>query len=187
MENVSRKEFDELKAEFHKLAFKIDHNAGPEDMLSIVSFSGTLDKLLATFIIATGAAAMGMKVNLFFTFWATSALKKENPPTIKKNFMEKMFGLMLPRGPKKLPLTQLNMAGIGPILIRDMMKKKNTPSLEELIVVAKELGVQINICEMSMNLMGIDPKEIIEYPNLCFCGVAKFLEQSSRGKMTLFI
>jgi peroxiredoxin family protein len=175
------------REEFLKFQREIQKNTGQENKLSIVVFSGTLDKMMAAFIIATGAAAAGMETQLFFTFWGTSALKKNNVKNLKKNFLEKAFGWMLPRGTSQLPLTHLNMAGLGPEMIRYMMKKKSVASVEELIKVAEELGVKINICDMSMDLMGIKPEEICDYSNLGYCGVAKFLEEASTGKITLFI
>lgn len=184
---VTRAEFETLKTQFEKLTTHINKNPGQEDRVSIVVFSGALDKLIAAFIIATGAAASGMKVELFFTFWGTSGFKKTVVPSLKKTFLEKIFGWMLPRGSTALPLSQMNMAGMGPQIIRYLMKKKNVPSLEELIETASELGVRVNICEMSMELMGIQPEELRNYPGLSYCGVATFLENSSKGKMTLFI
>jgi peroxiredoxin family protein len=157
-----------------------------EDRLSMVVFSGSLDRLIAAFVIATGAAAMGMQVNLFFTFWGTAALRRENV-RVKKTLLEKMFGWMLPSGSKKLPLSQMNMAGMGPVMIRQIMKSKGVASLEEMMKLSGELGVHIAVCTMSMDLLGMREEEMIEYPNLIYCGVAKFLETSSSGKVTLFL
>jgi peroxiredoxin family protein len=157
-----------------------------EDRLSMVVFSGSLDRLIAAFVIATGAAAMGMQVNLFFTFWGTAALRRESV-RVKKALLEKMFGWMLPSGSKKLPLSQMNMAGMGPVMIRQIMKNKGVASLEDMMTLSGELGVQIAVCTMSMDLLGMRVEEMIEYPHLTYCGVAKFLETSSSGKVTLFL
>ena len=157
-----------------------------EDRLSMVVFSGSLDRLIAAFVIATGAAAMGMRVNLFFTFWGTAALRRESV-RVKKTLLEKMFGWMLPSGSKKLPLSQMNMAGMGPVMIRQIMKNKGVASLEDMMTLSGELGVQIAVCTMSMDLLGMREEEMIEYPHLTYCGVAKFLETSSSGKVTLFL
>ena len=157
-----------------------------EDRLSMVVFSGSLDRLIAAFVIATGAASMGMQVNLFFTFWGTAALRRENVRA-KKTFLEKMFGWMLPSGSKKLPLSQMNMAGMGPVMIRQIMKSKGVASLEEMMTLSGELGVLIAVCTMSMDLLGIREEEMIDYPSLSYCGVAKFLETSTSGKVTLFL
>jgi peroxiredoxin family protein len=127
-----------------------------------------------------------MEVNLFFTFWGTSALRRENV-SAKKGFIEKMFGWMLPQGSKKLPLSQMNFAGGGPVMMRHLMKKKGVASLEEMMALAGELGVNVYVCTMSMDLLGIKEPEICEYPNLKYCGVAKFLEAASPGKITMFL
>ena len=157
-----------------------------EDRLSMVVFSGSLDRLIAAFVIATGAASMGMQVNLFFTFWATAALRRESVH-VKKTFLGKMFGWMLPSGSKKLPLSQMNMAGMGPVMIRQIMKNKGVASLEEMIALSGELGVHVAVCTMSMDLLGMREEEMIEYPDLIYCGVAKFLETAAPGKLTLFL
>lgn len=161
-------------------------NSGQEDKLSLIVFSGSLDRLIAAFVLATGAAAMGMKVSLFFTFWATAALRKE-AVVVKKTLLERMFGWMLPKGVAKLPLSQMNMAGGGPVMIRHIMKKKGVASVEEMIAISAELGVEINVCTMSMDLLGMKPEELIDYPGRTFCGVAKFLETAAPGKLTLFL
>jgi peroxiredoxin family protein len=160
--------------------------AARDDRLSMVVFSGSLDRLIAAFVIATGAAAMGMQVNLFFTFWGTAALRRENVH-VKKSLLGRMLGWMLPSGSKELPLSQMNMAGMGPVMIRRIMKTKGVASLEEMITLAGELGVRIAVCTMSMDLLGMREEEMIEYPDLFYCGVAKFLETSTSGKVTLFL
>jgi peroxiredoxin family protein len=163
--------------------------AGQKEMLSLVVFSGSLDRLIAAFVLATGAAAMGMKVSMFFTFWATAALRKETAAgkSVAKTMLERMFGWMLPRGSKKLPLSQMNMAGGGPAMIRRIMRKKGVASVEEMIEISAESGVEIHVCTMSMDLLGMKPEELIDYPGLGYCGVAKFLETAAPGKLTLFL
>lgn len=160
--------------------------AGQQEKLSLIVFSGSLDRLIAAFVLATGAAAMGMQVSMFFTFWGTAALRRENV-SVKKNLLERMFGWMLPKGVKKLPLSQMNMAGGGPAMIRYVMKKNGVASVEEMIELCKELGVELNICTMSMDLLGMKPEELIDYPNKSYCGVAKFLETAAPGKLTMFL
>jgi peroxiredoxin family protein len=159
----------------------------PQDKLSMVVFSGDLDKIIAAFIIGTGAAAMGSEVVMFFTFWGTAALRDKNKKGKGKDFISKMFGFMLPRGSKKLKLSKMNMAGMGPKMIRGLMKKKGVKSVEELIKIAGESGVKIYVCEMTMNLMGMKPEEMIDYPDLKYCGVAKFLSESETTNVNLFI
>jgi peroxiredoxin family protein len=160
--------------------------AGQEDRLSLIVFSGSLDRLIAAFVLATGAAAMGMRVSMFFTFWGTSALRRD-AAHLKKSLLERMFGWMLPKGVKKLPLSQMNMAGGGPLMIRYVMKKKGVASVEEMMSLAAELGVELNICTMSMDLLGMKEAEMLEYPGLAYCGVAKFLETAAPGKITMFV
>ena len=180
MENIEKqiKELQEKVAGLEK---------GTEDQISIVVFSGELDKLLAAMIIATGATAMDMKVKLFFTFWATAALRDKKKKVTGKDFMSKMFGIMLPKGSSKVKLSKMNMGGMGIWMIKNLMKKKNVASLEEMLITAGELGVEINVCEMSMDLMGIKKEELIDYPHLNICGVATFLVDAEESKIQLFI
>ncbi|HRW63136.1 MAG TPA: DsrE/DsrF/DrsH-like family protein [Bacteroidales bacterium] len=160
---------------------------GIKNQMSIVVFSGDLDKLLAALIIATGATAMDTKVKLFFTFWATAALRDPKKKVKGKNIISKMFGLMLPKGSKKVSLSKMNMMGMGTSMIKNLMKKHRVASLDEMLEMAGELGVEINICEMSMNLMGFKKEEMIDYPNLEICGVATFLADAGESNIQLFI
>lgn len=159
----------------------------PKDKLSLIVFSGDMDKLLASFIIATGAAAMDMEVRMFFTFWATPALRDPKKTEPKKDFFSKLFSFMLPKGLSKVKLSKMNFGGIGTKMMKYLMKKKNVTNLQELISLAGELGVKIYICNMSMDLMGFTPEEMIEYPNLEYAGVATFLGEASNSKIQLFI
>lgn len=178
----------EFIKEFQELKNKVDRlEKGTKDQMSIVVFSGDLDKLLAALIIATGATAMDTEVKLFFTFWATAALRDESKKVKGKNFISKMFGIMLPRGSKKVKLSKMNMMGMGTTLMKNIMKKNKVASLDEMLKMAGELGVQINICEMSMALMGFKKEEMIDYPNLNICGVATFLVDAEESKVQLFI
>jgi len=152
---------------------------------SMVVFSGDLDKAIAAFIIANGAAAMGRKVTLFFTFWGLNILRKGKRIRVKKNFMERMFGMMMPRGSKKLGLSNMNMAGMGARMIRMVMKQKNVTSLEELIKQAMASGVEIIACTMSMDIMGIKKEELLD--GIKFAGVANFLGAAEESDTTLFI
>jgi peroxiredoxin family protein len=157
-----------------------------EDRLAMVVFSGSLDKLLAAFVLASAAAASGMQVEMFFTFWGLAALRDQKK-SAKKDLLGKMFGWMLPRGHKKLPLSQMNMGGAGPVMIRTIMKKKGFASIEEMMAVCAEFGVRIYACDMSREVMGIKPEELIDYPHLDYCGAATFLEKASSGRVSLFI
>jgi peroxiredoxin family protein len=178
-------EFEKQFLELQKKVGKLEK--GTKDQLSMVVFSGDLDKILAAMIIATGAAAYDMKVKLFFTFWATAALRDPKKKVSGKNFMEKMFGMMLPKGSKKVKLSKMHMMGMGTSMIKGIMKKHKVASLPELLQTAGELGVHINICEMSMNLMGFKKEEMIDYPNMTICGVATFIADASESKVQLFI
>lgn len=159
----------------------------PEDKLSMVVFSGDLDKLLAAFIIATGAAAMFDEVVMFFTFWATPALRDPARSGGKKDLMAKMFGRMLPKGSNRLKLGKMHMGGMGTGMMKGLMAKKNVMSLDQLIQQAGDSGVKIYVCQMSMDLMGFSKDELIDYPDLKLAGVGKFLGEAGTSKSTLFI
>lgn len=159
----------------------------PQNKLSMICFSGDLDKALASFIIATGAVAMGMDVVMFFTFWGTPVLRAKDKNVGGKDMMGTMFGKMLPKGADKVKLSKMNMGGMGTAMMKSLMKQKNVASLDQMIAMAEELGVRIFICEMSMDLMGFKHEEMIQYEGLEFCGVAKFLEEAMDSKIQLFI
>jgi peroxiredoxin family protein len=158
-----------------------------KNKLSMVVFSGDLDRLLAAFIIATGAAAMGLEVVMFFTFWATPVLRDKKKKGRGKDLFGKMFGFMLPKGAGKVKLSKMNMGGMGTAMMEYLMKKKKVASLPEMITLAGEMGVRLFICEMSMDLMGFKREEMIDYPDKEFVGVAKFLEEAGDSKIQLFI
>ena len=160
--------------------------SGGDDRLAMVVFSGSLDKILAAFVLASAAAASGMQVEMFFTFWGLASLR-DRQKSPKKDFFGRMFGWMLPRGVRKLPLSQMNMGGAGPAMIRHIMKKKGFASIEEMLAVCAEFGVRIYACDMSREVMGIKPEELIDYPHLDYCGAATFLEKASGGRVSLFI
>ena len=152
---------------------------------TFVVFSGDLDKAIASFIMANGAAAMGRPVTMFFTFWGVSILRKPEKVRIKKSFIGKMFSLMLPRGSKKLGLSRMNFGGIGAKMIRAVMKKNGVSSLEELIQSAQQKGVKFVACQMSMELMGIKAEELIDGVELG--GVATMLGSTEKSDLTYFI
>ncbi len=177
-----------FEAQLAELKQKVEQmKPGPENKLSMIVFSGDMDKLLAAMIIATGAVAMGMQVVQFYTFWGTAALRKPDGRVKGKDFMAKMFGWMLPKGRNKTTLSKMNLAGMGTAMMKDLMKKKNAPSLDQLYEIAAQLGVQIKVCEMSMDLMGFKREEIIDYPGIDFCGVATFLAEAKDSSVQLFI
>ncbi|MBP5756333.1 MAG: DsrE/DsrF/DrsH-like family protein [Spirochaetales bacterium] len=152
---------------------------------TFVVFSGDLDKTIAAFIIANGAAAMGRKVTMFFTFWGLNILRRPKKVKVAKTFIEKMFGAMMPRGTTKLGLSRMNMGGAGAKMIRGIMKHKGISSLEELIESAKKHGVRIVACQMSMDIMGIHQEELIDGVELG--GVATFIGSGEESDMSLFI
>jgi len=152
---------------------------------TMVVFSGDLDKAIAAFIIANGAASMGHKVTMFFTFWGLNILRKSNPPKVKKNFIERMFGMMMPRGTEKLKISQMNMGGAGTAMIKGIMKKKNVSPLSELLQSARDNGVVIQACQMSMDLMGIKKEELID--GIDVVGVATMVHASDDSNATMFI
>ena len=155
--------------------------------LSMVIFSGDLDKALAALIIANGAASMDLPVNMFFTFWGLNILRKGGPVNVqgKKTTTEKMFGSMMPRGPEHLHLSKMNMAGLGTRMIKKEMAKKHVLSLPKLIQSAQEQGVRFIACQMSMDLMGIHKEELI--PGITIGNVGSFIDAADRSRMTLFI
>lgn len=155
------------------------------DNKTIVVFSDNLDKALASFIIANGAASMGKKVTMFFTFWGLNVIKRRNPGKVKKDLMGKMFGMMMPKGASSLKLSQMNMFGLGSLMMRFVMRKKNIDTLESLIEQAQAAGVEFIACKMSMDVMGVQEEEIMDGVN--FAGVATYLEKSEEANMSLFI
>lgn len=152
---------------------------------TIIVFSSDLDKAIAAFIIATGAAAMGRKVTLFFTFWGLNILRKPRRVKVAKSFMDRAFGLMMPRGSTKLGLSQLNMGGIGSKLIRMTMSRKNIASLESLIDQSRMMGIRLVACQMSMDVMGIRKEELLDGVEVG--GVASYLAAAEDGNVNLFI
>lgn len=152
---------------------------------TIIVFSGDLDKVLASFIIANGAASMGRPVTMFFTFWGLNALRKSESTSVKKPMIDKMFGTMMPRGSKKLKLSKMHMGGMGTAMMRRVMKNKNVDSLETLMQVAMSKGIRLVACTMSMDVMGITKEELID--GVEFAGVASYLGDAEESNVNLFI
>ena len=164
--------------------------AGAADVISgqgktMVVFSGDMDKALASFIIANGAAAMGRPVTMFFTFWGLNILRKPEKQHVKKSAVEKMFGAMMPRGSRKLKLSKMNMGGMGTKMMKRVMREKNVETLENLMKQAMENGVKLVACTMSMDVMGIRKEEIID--GVEFAGVASYLGDAENSDVNLFI
>ena len=154
--------------------------------LSMIVFSGDLDKLLIAFVIATSAASCGMKVRMFFTFWGIGGLKKQARPAPGKTWFEWLFGWMM-GGTRSRRLSKMHMGAIGSSLMKREMKKKRIADLPELIEIAQASEIRIDVCSMCMSLMGIDKEELIDYPDLSVCGMADFLESASASGTTLFV
>ena len=152
---------------------------------TLIVFSGDLDKVLASFIIANGAAAMGRPVTMFFTFWGLNALRKSEGPAVKKPFIDKMFGAMMPKGAGKLTLSKMHMAGMGTAMMKKVMQDKNVSSLPELIEAGMKSGIKMVACTMSMDVMGITKEELIDGVELA--GVASYLGDAEMSNVNLFI
>lgn len=152
---------------------------------SFILFSDDLDKALATFVLANGAAATGEKVTIFFTFWGLNVIKKDRKPPVKKDFFGRMFGMMLPSGSRNLKLSKMNMCGAGPKMMRYIMKRKNIDSLETLREMAIENGVEFIACQMSMDVMGITKDELLD--NVTIGGVATYMNRAEDSNVNLFI
>lgn len=157
----------------------------PKNRQTVVVFSGDLDKVLASFIIANGALAMGKEVSMFFTFWGLNALRRSDVSNKNKPFIEKMFGFMMPKGSRKLKLSQMNMGGMGTAMMKRVMKHKNVDSLESLMTTFLENGGKIIACTMSMDLMGITESELIK--GIEYGGVATYLGDAQDAYSNLFI
>ncbi|MCM3443213.1 DsrE/DsrF/DrsH-like family protein [Metabacillus halosaccharovorans] len=152
---------------------------------TIVLFSGDYDKAMAAYIIANGAAAYDHEVTIFHTFWGLNALRKDENIQVKKGFMEKMFGKMMPRGAEKMGLSKMNFAGFGPKMIKDVMKKHNAMPLSNLIEMAQEQEVKLVACTMTMDLLGLQQEELLD--NIDYAGVAAYLADAEEGNVNLFI
>ena len=155
------------------------------DHKTLIVFSDDLDRALASFVIANGAAAMGKKVTMFFTFWGLNVIKKPQKPAVQKDIFGRMFGWMLPSDSRHLSLSKLNMAGIGSRMMRMLMRRKRIDSLESLIKQAQENGVEMIACTMSMDVMGVKREELMD--NVTLGGVATYLERAEEANVNLFI
>lgn len=152
---------------------------------TIVLFSGDYDKAMAAYIIANGAAAYDHEVTIFHTFWGLNALRKDEPIQAEKNFIEKLFSKMMPRGADKMGLSKMNFAGMGPKMIKDIMKKHNAMPLPDLIDMAIEQDVNLVACTMTMDLLGLTEAELLDAVE--YGGVAAYLGEAENGQVNLFI
>ena len=152
---------------------------------TLIVFSGELDRALAAFIIANGAAAMGDDVTMFFTFWGLNILRKSKKVKAHKSALQGMFGAMMPRGPEKLGLSKMNFGGMGAVMMKKVMKQRNVMCLDELIASAREQGVKMVACTMSMDVMGFCPEELVD--GIEFAGVGSYLGEADEANVNLFI
>ena len=156
-----------------------------KEKFNIVVFSGDLDKVLAAFILATTAASMGMEVSMFFTFWGLNVLRKKKF-TSGKNILQKMMNWMNKSGWDRLPLSKFNMLGLGPMMMKIMMKQSKVPSIEEFVKMAKELDVKMVACTTTFSFMGFEKADFIDGID-SFAGAATFLQLAREGKVSYFI
>lgn len=186
VEQVATPSLDALQQQVQQLQAQVDalRAQAPDNRLSMVVFSGDLDRVLAAFVIASGAAASGMEVSMFFTFWGLTALRQKRESRGKTLF-QKLMGWMTPVGIRGLGVSKMNFGGIGAKMLRTMMRQQGVPQPEEMAQMARELGVRLVACQMSMDVMGIRKEELID--GIEVGGVATFLGDATRSKATLFI
>lgn len=156
----------------------------PEDRTTIVVFSGEMDPLFGAFTIALGSVAMGMEVSMFFTFWGLNALRVGKKYS-GKSIGEKMVAAMMPKGSASVPTSRMNMGGAGPVFFKHLMKQRNITTLPSMISMAQEMGVRLVACETSMGVMGVTRQELLS--GIDYGGVATYLEDAAKSKVTLFI
>jgi peroxiredoxin family protein len=157
----------------------------PGKRMTLIVFSNDMDKAMAAFILATGAASSGMQVTMFFTFWGLSLLRKKNPAPHTRTLVEKLFGWMLPKGPDEATLSKMNFLGAGTLMMKDIMRKKRMPRLGEFLEMASSLGVKIVACTTSMEMMGIKKEDLID--GLEIGGVTTYLGAARDSGINLFI
>ncbi len=157
-----------------------------KNSIAIIVFSGDLDKIFASLVIATGAAASGMKVNMFFTFWGLKLLQQSGSKPKGLDWMRKLFNLLVKPGPENRPVSKLNMMGMGSMMMKQIMKKSKLPSLAEMLSTAKSLDVKLTACSTSLEVMGI-PKESLIPEVDHIAGVTSFLAEARESNFTLFI
>ena len=176
-------ELEGLKGDFDRRLAVIEGRL-PQDRVSIVVFSGDMDKIMGAFVIASGALAMGMEVSMFFTFWGLAAVKKRTT-LAGKAFKQKLFGLMTPAKLEETGISKLNFLGMGPAMMKQLMKEKNVASVGELRDLAMEMDTRMMGCTMAMDVMGVTAEELIDGVELG--GVAAFMEDALNSRVTLFI
>lgn len=165
--------------------FKEENENLDKKKTTIVLFSGEYDKAMAAYIIANGAAAYDHEVTIFHTFWGLNALRKEKNIPVQKGFMEKIFGRLMPRGSDKMGLSKMNFLGLGPKMIKGIMKKHNAVPLPQLVGMAQEQEVKLIACTMTMDLLGLQKEELLE--EIEYAGVGAYIGDAEDGNVSLFI
>jgi peroxiredoxin family protein len=161
------------------------HERTVDDRATLVVFSADLDKVFTALVIATGAAAAGLETSIFFTFWGLAALKRKGAAGGPKSVVERMLAMMTPGSTESMGLSKLNFFGAGAVMLRKMMKDKDIASLEDLVAMARDLDVKMIACTMSMDALGVRKDELID--GLEYGGVATYLADAARSRVTLFI
>lgn len=159
--------------------------AETKEKFNVIVFSGDMDKVLASFILATTAASMGMETKMFFTFWGLNVLRKKKLLS-GRNILQKMMNFMNKGGADKLPLSKFNMLGMGPAMMKKMMKNSKIPSIPEFIKIAKELGVKLIACTTTFSFMGFQKDDFIDEVDM-YAGAATYLKEATEGKASYFI
>lgn len=157
-----------------------------KEKVTIIMFSGEMDKALAALNIAIGAASMNMEVTIFFTFWGLNVIKKNDARFKSKGILKKMLNFMNKGGSRRLPLSRLNMMGMGPWMMGKIMKEAKFPTVDELITLAHDMGVKFNACTTTMGFMGLPHEAFLPVVD-SYCGVASYLAEAKESKVTLFI
>jgi len=155
--------------------------------IAAVVASGDLDKVQAALILATSAVAMGQPAHLFFTLWATSALRRPTPPPRRRGLVDRLFGWLLPKGTSALSLSRMHFGGMGTAMMKRRMRASGVADCDELLAMARDGGVKISVCEQTMSLMGLTQGDLVDYPDLGLCGATSFLAIADTSSATMFI
>ena len=184
VENEVTKQISALRADLERKVEELRERT-VDNRASLIIFSGDLDRVLAGFVLATGAASAGLETSMFFTFWGLSVLKKKVARASRKNLKQRLFSMMTPASSEQLGVSKMNYFGIGARMFRSMMKEKNVSSLKELFALAKDLGVKMVACGMSMDVMGVEREDLVD--GVEYGGVGTFLGEASSSRLQLFI
>jgi peroxiredoxin family protein len=181
-------ELERLRIQVDELTRQVERDQR-EDTVNLVCFSGEWDRLFAAFVVANGALAMGQEVHMFFTFWASAALRDVRAVGTGRNkgLMERLIGRMLPSGPDAARLSRMHWGGLGKLFMARRMKQCGVEPLSEMMAQAQELGAHLHLCEMSSEILGIDCEDLIGDDEIDACGVATFLSTALKGRVVLFI